>query len=155
MVGGKLLMSKSSDEIMMLVNDINQYSEEANNKIIKESKENLYLDLAQNQVILINLVKDNRGISIGRLAEKMSITSSAVGQIISKLEKNQLVKRTTNPNNRREINVFLDTEGEKYFASKEIVMKDIITKYYSKLSLEELETLRDIVKKLHQIVNEN
>lgn len=148
-------MSDNIDKIISLVSEINAYSEDANTKIFNEFQENLYLDLAPNQIILINLVKEKPGSSIGELAEKMKVTSSAIGQIIAKLEKNNLIKREINPSNRREVNVFLDAEGRKYFEVKERLRKDIVNKYYSQLSFEELVTLRDIVKKLNQIVNDN
>lgn len=136
-----------------ILEEINNYQDSINNTILREFKEMLYLDLAANQVMLMNIVKINSGISIGQLAEKMDVTSSAVGQIIAKLEEKKLVERRINPKNRREINVFLTIEGEKYFTEREIVTQRLIEKYFNQLEMTELETLRDVVKKLNQLVN--
>jgi DNA-binding MarR family transcriptional regulator len=139
---------------MKLFAEINEYNTSLNNTLLSEFKENLYLDLATNQMMLMNFVQANSGISIGQLAEKMKVTSSAVGQIITKLEENKLVERMINPKNRREINVYLTKEGEKYFTERDLVSQKLIEKYFSQLEMTELESLRDIVKKLDRIVNE-
>lgn len=143
-----------NEKRLKLLEEINEYNVAVNNTILKEFREMLYLDLAANQMMLLNLVKDNSGISIGQLADKMEVTSSAVGQIITKLEDKNLVERKINPKNRREINVFLEKEGEKYFVERELVTQQLIEKYFSRLEIFEIESLRDIIKKLNEIVNE-
>ena len=92
--------------------------------------------------------------TIGQIASYMNITSSAVGQLVSKLEEQQYVCRSINPENRREIFVSLDTSGITYFEREEEIKRFIISRYYSKLELSEVVQLKEIVQKLNQIVLE-
>ena len=90
--------------------------------------------------------------TIGQIASYMNITSSAVGQLVSKLEERHYVSRSINPENRREIFVSLDTSGIKYFEREEEIKRFIISRYYSKLELSEIVQLKEVVQKLNQIV---
>jgi DNA-binding MarR family transcriptional regulator len=53
--------------------------------------------------------------TVGEIAMEMNISSSAVSQLIAKLEKNQYIKREINLQNRREIFITLDEKRSGVF----------------------------------------
>ena len=76
----------------------------------------------------------------------MNITSSAVGQLICKLEEQSYIFRSINSENRREIIVQLDKDGLEYIV--------IASKYYQKHKLNKLLQLKEIIQKFCQNVLE-
>ncbi|WP_291559535.1 MarR family winged helix-turn-helix transcriptional regulator [Clostridium sp. UBA2485] len=93
-------------------------------------------------------------LSISQLAELMNVTSSAVSQIVSKLEKEKYLLRTINPSNRREIIVQLDERGHNYYSKEEEINKEIVNHFYSRLKTEEVIQLRNILVELNHVVEE-
>jgi len=80
------------------------------------------------------------------MANYMNITSSAVGQLICKLEEQSYIFRSINSENRREIIVQLDKDGLEYIV--------IASKYYQKHKLNKLLQLKEIIQKFCQNVLE-
>ena len=80
------------------------------------------------------------------MANYMNITSSAVGQLICKLEVQSYIFRSINSENRREIIVQLDKDGLEYIV--------IASKYYQKHKLNKLLQLKEIIQKFCQNVLE-
>ncbi|MCU4787817.1 MarR family transcriptional regulator, partial [Bacillus cereus] len=109
-------------------------------------------DLSNNQTILMDIVKDHEKISIGEIARLMKVTSSAVGQIVNKLEDENYLLRTINLQNRREILVQLADKGTRYFKKEEKINREIINRFYSQMELSEMEELKRILTKLSKIV---
>ncbi|MCG7317609.1 MarR family transcriptional regulator [Brevibacillus laterosporus] len=90
-------------------------------------------------------------ITVGEIAIEMNISSSAVSQLIAKLEKIQYIKREINLQNRREVFISLDKNGLEYFSKQVYVEQQIADKIYSKLSSNEVNELERIVEKLKEI----
>lgn len=123
-----------------------------NKIIIKEYQSLLDDNLSRNQTILMDIVKDYGKISIGEIARLMKITSSAVGQIVNKLEDGNYLVRTINSQNRREILVQLTDKGTRYFEKEEKINRQIINRIYTQMELSEMEELKRIITKLSNIV---
>lgn len=140
------------EKIYQMVQDINATVYSMNSYFIKVHQELVTDDLSPKQMILLDFVMENSNVTIGQLAQYMNITSSAVGQLVSKLEEQNYVSRQINPENRREIFVQLDVAGVKYFEKEEEIKRLIVSKYYSKLEINELESLKFILEKLNGIV---
>lgn len=147
-------MIKDEEHLYRLVQEIDEAVYSMDSHFIKIHQELLTDDLTPKQMILIDFVDKNSPVTIGQIASYMNITSSAVGQLVSKLEEQQYVFRSINPENRREIIVQLGTTGMKYVEREEEIKRFIISKYYSKLELDELVQLKVIIQKLSQIVLE-
>ncbi|UPW81735.1 MarR family winged helix-turn-helix transcriptional regulator [Lysinibacillus sp. Ag94] len=145
-------MTKDKELIYMLVEEINEAIYSMDSHFIKLHQNLISDELSPKQIILLDFIKKNCQVTIGQIASYMNITSSAVGQLVSKLEEQQYVCRSINPENRREIFVSLDTSGITYFDREEVVKRFIISRYYSKLELSEVVQLKEIVQKLNQIV---
>ncbi|MFD3449531.1 MarR family winged helix-turn-helix transcriptional regulator [Microbacteriaceae bacterium 4G12] len=85
----------------------------------------------------------------------MQITSSAVSQLLNKLEKNGYIKRTINPNNRREILIELGETSIAYFEQLAQIEQSITEKYYAKLGMKDIQDLHRILHKLKNIITES
>ncbi|WP_342471662.1 MarR family transcriptional regulator [Metasolibacillus sp. FSL H7-0170] len=145
-------MKKNKDELFELVTEINDMHYTMNKIIIKEYQSLLDDNLSRNQTILMDIVKDYGKISIGEIARLMKITSSAVGQIVNKLEDGNYLVRTINSQNRREILVQLADKGTRYFEKEEKINRQIINRIYTQMELSEMEELKRIITKLSNIV---
>lgn len=109
-----------------------------------------FAELSTKQQVILELLRvQNR--TVNEISNYFSISASAASQLISKLEKQDYVKRDINPENRREIIVQLGEKGHNYIDMIDKNQLYIIEKYYAKLSKEDLETLLDIHEKLYQI----
>lgn len=144
----------NENELFNLVTEINEITYSMDARLIKEYWSLLNEDLSTKQIILMDLVKKESRLSISQLAELMNVTSSAVSQIVSKLESEKYLLRTINPNNRREIIVQLDERGHHYYSKEEEINKEIVNRFYSRLKMEEVIQLRDILVKLNHVVEE-
>ncbi|MEX3745835.1 MULTISPECIES: MarR family winged helix-turn-helix transcriptional regulator [Lysinibacillus] len=145
-------MKKDEELLYHLVQEINDAIYSMDSHFIKLHQNLVTDDLSPKQIILLDFIEKNSQVTIGQIASYLNITSSAVGQLVSKLEEQQYVTRRINPENRREIFVSLDTSGFKYFEREEEIKRFIISKYYSKLELSELVQLKEVIQKLNQIV---
>ncbi|WP_055666585.1 MarR family winged helix-turn-helix transcriptional regulator [Desnuesiella massiliensis] len=146
--------NKNENELFDLVTEINEITYSMNALFIKESQSLFNEELSNKQIILMDLVKKESQISISQLAESMNVTSSAVSQIVSKLEKERYLLRTINPNNRREIIVQLDERGYHYYSKEEEINKEIVKRFYSRMEMKDMIQLRDILVKLNLVVED-
>lgn len=146
--------NERKNELFNLVTEINEMTYSMNTRLIKEYWSLLNEDLSSKQIILMDLVKKESVLSISQLAKLMNVTSSAVSQIVSKLEKEKQLLRTINPNNRREITVQLGERGHNYYLKEDEINKEIVNRFYSRLKMEEVIQLRNILAKLNHVVEE-
>ncbi|QGG51816.1 MarR family winged helix-turn-helix transcriptional regulator [Lysinibacillus pakistanensis] len=146
------MKSDDGDKLFKLVTEINEMHYEMNKIIIKEYQSLLDDDFSNNQTILMDIVKKFEAISIGEIAQLMKITSSAVGQIVTKLENENYLMRMINPKNRREILVQLADKGFRYYEKEEKINREIVNRFYSEMELSEMEELKKILTKLSKIV---
>ncbi|MBM7716076.1 DNA-binding MarR family transcriptional regulator [Bacillus thermophilus] len=143
------------NEYIRHVKELHQAEENCNLAIVNEYRPLMKYDLTSKQEMLLKLVRKYNVLTVSELAKHMKVTSSAVSQIMSKLEKDHYIKRSINPANRREIIVSLAQKGKEYFAERDHIEIKIIQKYYSKLSLEEIITLKNITIKLEKLMSGN
>lgn len=140
-------------ELMNVVKELNQTVSDININLMKQYESQIDSEITSKQAALLEIIKEHDVVSVSMLAQKMKVTSSAVSQIVSKLEGMQYVFREINPNNRREIRIGLDKKGKQYFKMKNEVDAMIIKKYYSRIDLEDLRHIRDTFNELKQIID--
>ena len=145
---------QNENELFRLVTEINEITYSMNARLMKERQSLFNEDLSSKQMIIMDLVKKESQLSISQLADAMNVTSSAVSQIVSKLEKEKYLLRTINPDNRREIIVQLDERGHQYYSKEEDINREIVNRFYSRMKMEDMIQLRDILAKLNLIVEE-
>ncbi|KZN99549.1 MarR family winged helix-turn-helix transcriptional regulator [Pseudobacillus badius] len=133
------------------VKRINEAEYTINRLIYKQYKQYLNSGITTQQAVVLDIVYLAKRITVGEIAMEMNISSSAVSQLIAKLEKNKFIKREINLQNRREVFITLDENGLEYFSKQDYVERQIADKVYSKLSSNELDELERIVEKLKSI----
>ncbi|WP_232696524.1 MarR family winged helix-turn-helix transcriptional regulator [Brevibacillus daliensis] len=148
------MSSQLNDTLLACVKEMNEAEYTINALLLHEYRNLLHDEITTKQALLLELIHKQKNITVRELAEKMDVSSSAISQIISKLEKMHYVKREINQSNRREILVQLDEQGFLYFVKQEQVEQDIIRRFYSKLDLEEVILLKNLTLKLRDIVEQ-
>ncbi|MBD8006709.1 MarR family winged helix-turn-helix transcriptional regulator [Bacillus norwichensis] len=133
------------------VKRINEAEYTINRLIYKHYKQYLNSGITTQQAVVLDIVYLAKRITVGDIAIEMNVSSSAVSQLIAKLERNQFIKREINPQNRREVFITLDEKGTEYFSKQDYVEQQVADKIYSKLSSKEIVELERIVKKLREI----
>jgi len=133
------------------VKRINEAEYMINRLIYKHYKQYLNSGITTQQAVLLDIVYLAKRITVGEIAIEMNISSSAVSQLIAKLEKSKYIKREINLQNRREVFITLAENGLEYFSKQDYVEQQIADKIYSKISSKELDELERIVGKLRGI----
>ncbi|WHZ03449.1 MarR family transcriptional regulator [Neobacillus sp. YX16] len=143
-------------DLAILCSKIVDYSNALSSLFLEDYKKLVtdeFADLSTKQQVILELLRVNNR-TVNEIAHFLSITASAASQLISKLEKQEYVKREINPDNRREIIVQLGEKGHYYNQMVDKNQQYIIEKYYAKLPKEDLEKLLDIHEKLYHIAVE-
>ncbi|PLS17255.1 MarR family transcriptional regulator [Bacillus sp. M6-12] len=143
---------KEMNEITSYVKEAFALLEKVNSSIVKEHESLFSHDLTPKQMLLLQIVRDEKEVTVNQLSEKLAFSPSSVSQILGRLENDQYVKRSINAQNRREVLVALDKKGTKLFKEYDRVDNLIIEKYYSHFSLDEVIQFRDLVSKLYQVI---
>ncbi|OPA76800.1 MarR family transcriptional regulator [Paenibacillus selenitireducens] len=136
------------------INHINVLHNEINIQIAKKYEGKLDNELTTKQVLLLELIK--AGVTSTKdLADKLNVSTSAVSQLLNKLEDKGYVERFINPKNRREIILNLADKANQYFKDLAFLKDEINREVYGRLSLEELKQLTKILEKLQVIAKGN
>ncbi|MBU5483739.1 MarR family transcriptional regulator [Clostridium sp. MSJ-11] len=141
-----------NEKLIQYVKEMREADYACNMMLLQEYKELMDDEITTKQSVLLELVHKHGSLNISEIAEAMEITSSAVSQIVSKLEKEGYIKREINPSNRREIFVEIDTKGVEYFKRYEEVERSIINRFYSKLNWDEIVVLRKLSLKFKKVI---
>jgi MarR family transcriptional regulator, organic hydroperoxide resistance regulator len=143
-------------DLEIICSKIVEYSNALSSLFLEDYKKlisNEFADLSTKQQVILELLRVKTR-TVNEISHFLSITASAASQLISKLEKQDYVKREINPDNRREIIVQLGEKGHQYNQMVDKNQLFIIEKYYAKLPKEDLEKLLDIHEKLYHIAVE-
>lgn len=143
-----------NEEFIACVKELNNIEYECLAMLTQEYRNVLDETITDSQVILLNHLHDSGRLPTGKLAKLMNTTPSALSQMLNRMEKQQLVTRSINPDNRREIFVELGTSGIHYIETSRKIEMSIIERYYSKLSLVEIKTLKEIMLKFKRIIEQ-
>lgn len=141
-------------KMKQIVDDINQYTYEMNAKLAKIHEALFEDDLSVRQTMVLDFVHKHEKCTMGDIAHYMESSPSSVSQIVTRLEKENYLKRDINPNNRREVVVMIAENGEAYYRREAQIDELIIEKIYSKMPVADLEQLCSLIQRLHQIVEE-
>ncbi len=109
-------------------------------------------ELSTNQQLVLTLISKNQSLTVRKIAETINVSMSAVSQMISKMEQMQLVKRMTDPHDRRLVQIQLSEKGKQLIKRMEKTRHEIITNYLSKMNLHDLRVLSEKMKKLRDVI---
>ena len=139
------MVTKSYKEV---INEMNQAYSEFNILLSQEFKDEFGLTGQQeNMIFYIHL---NENTTANNIATTFNISKSAVSQVLSKLEKHNMISKQVNPNNKREYFLSLGSNGRKYIER----LSQLDDKYFSKIDIEALQQVTDTLIKINQIIME-
>ncbi|MFA8439259.1 MarR family winged helix-turn-helix transcriptional regulator [Pueribacillus sp. YX66] len=109
-------------------------------------------ELSANQQLVLTLLDKNETLTIRKIAEKINVSTSAVSQMLSKMERMNFVKRVTSHHDRRLIHIHLTGKGKRVIHCMEKTRHEIITHYLFKMNLDDLRLLSEIIKNLRNLI---
>jgi DNA-binding MarR family transcriptional regulator len=134
-----------------LIQQINSIQNHLNVQLASRFEHKIDNHLTAKQVLLLELIRI--GVTSTKdLATQMNISTSAVSQLLNKLETKEYITRNINKENRREIILKLATKSERYFEESQMLEDEINRNVYGQLPLEDLKHLVRILEKLNTIV---
>lgn len=135
------------------IHQINILQNNFNILVAKKFEKKLDNQLTAKQVLLLELIKE--GVTSAKdIADKLNVSTSAVSQILNKLEDRGYIERKFNPQNRREIILYLADKAHQYFIELAVLKGQINKEIYGKLSSHDLKQLKDILEKLQIIATD-
>lgn len=107
--------------------------------------------LHRSEIHTIMAIGDNPGINVTNLSETLGISKSAISQMIKKLERKKLIEKFIEPENKKEIRLFLSPKGKIAYLGHEQHHAKIFAKMHSKMSSLESSELKLILRFLSAV----
>ena len=135
-----------------VINEMNRAYNEFYILLFQELKDEFGLTGQQESMLFhINL---NENTTANNIASTFNISKSAVSQVLSKLEKQKMISKQVNPNNKREYFLTLGPNGSKYIERLSELDDVLIEKYFSKIDIDALEQMTDTLTKINKVILE-
>lgn len=101
------------------------------------------------QFVALQWLFEGGDMTIGELSNKMFLACSTTTDLIDRMEKNHLVMRVKDPNDRRVVRIHLLDEGERII--EEVIQKrqNYLSEVLGDFSKEEIRVLEKSLAKLH------
>ena len=100
------------------------------------------------QYMVMNLIVHHEPVSSAELARRANMTAQSMGEFIKNLESKQFVTRTTDPTNRRVIQVSLTPGGRKLLVRCEAKVDQAEREFFDCLSGEEVAQMRFLLSRV-------
>ncbi|NHC40809.1 MarR family transcriptional regulator [Bacillus sp. MM2020_1] len=102
------------------------------------------------QFVALQWLFEDGDMTIGELSNKMYLACSTTTDLVDRMEKNLLVERVKNPNDRRVVRIHLLEEGKRII--DEVIKKrqGYLEEVLVNFSTEEIQLLQKSLTKLHQ-----
>ncbi|WML34428.1 MarR family transcriptional regulator [Clostridium sp. OS1-26] len=131
----------SSDELLIALN-----------KFINMYQRSLYRTRAhytpyRGQVRLLNIIAQNDGLNQKELAEILDVRAATLSELLDKLERSNLIRRTKDEVDKRKMRVFLTPDGLEFLKEFEN-QNDFSEQVFESLSSEEKYSFYNTIKKL-------
>jgi MarR family transcriptional regulator, organic hydroperoxide resistance regulator len=106
------------------------------------------------QFVALQWLFEEGDMTIGELSNKMYLAFSTTTDLVDRMEKNNLVKRVRDPNDRRVVRIHLLEEGGRII--EEVIKKrqEYLQEVLKNFSVEEVIALKNNLMKLHQDMRE-
>ena len=109
------------------------------------------LDITMDQWAILNITKDNGGIShLTLLSEMMAKDPPTITKMVDLLCKKNYLERKLDENDRRKWNLVITTDGIKREAQAYKIVQEIRKKITSSLTKKEIEELKHILSKINK-----
>lgn len=117
---------------------------------VKEIQQLEQYQLTPQQELVMFYIIRREPVIAKNIAAHLNVSKSAVSQVLAKLEDGKLIQRRKNPENKTESLIELGKKGRQYAELLIHMDEQLVQKYYSKVSLAELETVHTILSQLLQ-----
>ena len=101
------------------------------------------------QFVALQWLFEDGDMTIGELSNKMYLACSTTTDLVDRMEKNLLVERVKNPNDRRVVRIHLLEEGKRIIdeviKKRQVYLKEVLVDF----STDEIQLLQKSLKKLH------
>ncbi|EIM08426.1 transcriptional regulator MarR [Planococcus antarcticus DSM 14505] len=134
------------------MSSIFQTLDQINYALLHHYEEVLEHKLTPKQSLVIEHVQKHSKLTVNELAQKMNVTAGAISQLLTKLEKEHYIKRTINPDSRREIIVTLGDNGHSLYELYAKIDEEIASTYYTKLDESVIDQLEQAVNKIYEVI---
>ncbi|MGE7921476.1 MarR family winged helix-turn-helix transcriptional regulator [Viridibacillus sp. NPDC093762] len=136
-----------------LVGKINSLQTQLNIQLASKYEKHIDNQLTAKQVLVLELIRS--GVTSTKdLAESLNVSTSAISQLLNKLEVNAYIIRTIDKENRRKIKLQLTEKSEKYFEQMVLLEKEMNENLYGMLPIEDLQHLARILEKLTKLAGD-
>ncbi|MFB1080994.1 MarR family winged helix-turn-helix transcriptional regulator [Jeotgalibacillus sp. JSM ZJ347] len=88
------------------------------------------------------------------LVREFQVSKSAISQVVARLEKDRFIEREKNPDNKRETLIYLGPKGRMFARRIKDFNEKMREEYYTHLSIHEIETVIESLKKLNMVIKE-
>lgn len=106
--------------------------------------------ISPQQTYIIECCALNDGINIGQLSRCIKLDLAAVSALISRMEKQQLVRREIDTANRRHIKVFLTPKGKRLRNQVATSLGQADKKLFKLVTRQDLQHLQSLIRKLER-----
>jgi len=105
------------------------------------------------QFIALQLLIDGGDLTIGELSNKNGLAFSTTTDLVDRLEKNNLVERIRDTNDRRVVRIHVLDKGKRII--KEVIKKrqEYLSDVLANFTMEQSETLNELLHLLHTEMN--
>lgn len=106
--------------------------------------------ITEPQYNVLRILRGAKGkpVTVGGILDNMVQRSSNITRIVDKLVGKKLAERTTCPTNRRKMDIIITTKGLALLKQLDQKVLGFHQPYFQKLSMEELDTLKRLIRKL-------
>ncbi|WP_456279351.1 MarR family winged helix-turn-helix transcriptional regulator [Bacillus sp. AK128] len=106
------------------------------------------------QFVALQWLHENGDMTIGELSNKMYLACSTTTDLIDRMEKNELVVRVKDINDRRVVRIHLLEEGGRIIAEVIAKRQGYLSEVLSSFSKDEMAVLEKLLSKLHHEMKE-
>ncbi|MBD8037409.1 MULTISPECIES: MarR family winged helix-turn-helix transcriptional regulator [Solibacillus] len=104
------------------------------------------------QFIALQWLHESGDMTIGDLSTKMYLAFSTTTDLVDRMEKNELVQRVRDENDRRVVRIHLLSEGERIIQEVILKRQDYLRDITEEFNEEEFEQLSRTLQKLHLLM---
>ncbi|MBO8129063.1 MAG: MarR family transcriptional regulator [Peptococcaceae bacterium] len=109
-------------------------------------------DVSHSQLILCKRVRQAGRMRVSDLAENLGVSLSAITAAADRLCKNDILRRTRDERDRRQVWLELTPQGERIVGEALDKWRDALRQYFSQLPMGDMERLTIICEKLMNII---
>ena len=105
------------------------------------------------QILLLQTLRDKGQITIGELAQELSLSQATVTTILDRLEKRQLIYRQRSDSDKRKVHAFLTEQARETLKNAPIPLQEQFTRQFSALQDWEQTMIISSLKRVAQMMD--